>query len=154
MADKTYQEYLEHADAYKVIGSTDLWLHHSYGTQAEDVWLKDLPWEFATDVSNGGSYRYSQPISYTVKAEHPSGLTFHWSFAVEDDHSGSVNLNYARIRTVMYQMPIQVREKFRVLLLQNYLDALKQLKEYQEGIEKYQARVDRLEEIVFEITKP
>ena len=152
--EKTYQEHVELAEAYKALGQTDIWLHRSYGTQSEDVWLKDLPWDLVTDVENGGSYRYRQPISYTMTAEHPSGLTFKWFVGIEDDHSGSIKLDYDRIRTVLFKMPYKVQDKFRVLLLQNYLDARTDLKEFMKHVEAKQANLATLEEIVFNLTKP
>lgn len=104
MKPQRWTDYLPLADHYRAIGQTRIALYAS-----ECV---SFPWEHVTAIANGGTYRNEIPVSVSVEAAHPCGLTFAWFLDLETrDANGTDGYrpNLSLLREVVASIPVGVR---------------------------------------------
>jgi hypothetical protein len=105
----TFEFALQHAEAFKEIGETKVYLDRD----------SELPWEIAEHCEPGGSHRMDIATSVRFIGKHPSGLTFHWMFDIETaDANGSseYKINTAAIVAAIQKMREPVATEFRTYL--------------------------------------
>lgn len=121
MHDITFQKAIENAEHLKALGHTSVYLYD----RNSDT---EFPWQFATNVEAGGSYRLSGPASAKITAKHPTGLEFEWSvdFEGRDANGKSVSLfDRDHLRDVMRKLPKSARLEFGNLLKGEVLPELR-----------------------------
>lgn len=149
MADLSFAKALANKDALISIGQTEVYL---YGDNA-----KDAPWDRATDIDVGGTYRLSGPACARVTAEI-DGLKFSWSLEFEERgaNGSSVSLfDRNGLREAMRKLPPKIRKKFGDLLVRDVLPAMQaRTKEFREYLNKQIDSEDCLRGLIFFANDP
>lgn len=103
---RSWKDDVELAEHYLAIDSTSLHLFDQ----------DDYPWEFVTKAEPGGSGRYNLTTSITVRAEHPSGLSFSWFVDLERPESsgpGHYQVDAAGMVGLMARLKPAIRASLR-----------------------------------------
>lgn len=129
------------AEHYKAIGYTEIELFSFYNTHGDDslrnaerAFTPLLPWDMVTKVESGSSYRYNVPVDMRFTAKHPSGLTFKWSFYIEEggvQARGGPSINVAALVPLLKALPRTAQLQVRDILRTNVA------KMNEEAVEKY-----------------
>lgn len=112
MSGVDWHKAVEQAAHYLAVGQAELYLDSQ---QALDTY----PWEWAARVRTGGTHRLDIDTNVWFMAEHPSGLTFSWSFDLEPysaNGKGSYEIDADACRRVLALLPLAVRGAFRTYL--------------------------------------
>jgi hypothetical protein len=113
MPELTYKQAIAKADSLRDIGQTRIYLSHKE---------TDFPWQYVTDVKEGGSHRLEMSTSVRFTAKCPdSGLEFNWSFDIEPptaDGKGYYQIDTAACQQVTQQLKGPALMKWR-----NYLSS-------------------------------
>lgn len=125
MSIASWREAVEKAESYKAVGQAEVWL------DKRD--LGEYPWEFATRCSAGGSHRFDMDTSVWFYAEHPSGLTFRWSFDLEPasaNGTDSYQIDRTGVARVLGLLPAPAAVLFRDYLRESSKSVLRQANQY------------------------
>lgn len=107
MNELNWRQAVEQAEHYKAIGQADVYL---YGGNDDDY-----PWEYASKVEEGGSHRLDISTNVRFSADHPSGITFRWTFDIEPhsaNGSGSYQIDTKAIEGIFPLMPEPAQRQF------------------------------------------
>lgn len=111
MSEKTWQWHVEQSAHHLALGQTEIYL----GSQST---LDGLPWEFAVGGEEGGSFRWSMPVSFVFHATHPCGLRFRWFIDLELPGSGvALTANWPMLRQILERLPGGSAKEFRAWLI-------------------------------------
>lgn len=116
MHEMTYASAVKNADHLIALGMTTIYLRDDNG----------FPWDKATDVQSGASFRLNGPSSCYIIAED-SGITFKLGVEFEgrDANGRGVSLfERDRLRDVMRRLPPTARRHFAKMLSTEVLPAI------------------------------
>lgn len=86
----------------------------------------DAPWDKATEVECGGTYRFDGPVNFYVIA-HDGGLTFKWSVDMEKRDANGRGVSWfdkERLAIVARKLPTQARLALAAFLAEKVLPDL------------------------------
>ena len=132
MFDMTYSEAIDNANHLIALGQTTVYLRDE----------REFPFDKATDVASGSSYRLSGPSSAYIIA-HDEGLQFKLNIEFEgrDANGKGVSLfDRDRLRELMMKLPAPARKKFAGMLAGEVLSGM--MKRTQEIREALRAQAD------------
>lgn len=99
----------------------------------------DYPWSFVTRCEPGGSHRLDIYTSVRFYAEHPSGLSFDWSFEIEPhtaNGSGRYHIDVEGCQKIIASIPTAAKKQFRTYLAECAAKVREKGDEYREIAEK------------------
>lgn len=145
-----YKKCLSLIEHYKALGITTIHLMngYKYNTNMSEVEFDaTLPWEFVTKVKSGGSMRHNVSVDISFTAEHPDGLTFEWSYYIEDRENpfsvtGEPKIDFTNIKSVFVRLPKPAQLEMQKLLRDNVGAMLKQRQEAWEFYSKVAASAE------------
>lgn len=123
-----WKEAVKLAEHYKATSNTNLYL--------DGKGEADLPWEYVTAVTAGGSHRLGISVSSHITASHPCGLEFFWYIEFEKPEAngtGSYHIDVERLDRIMQRLPFKAKAQFQKQLTETAEAVSKNAAEY-EGI--------------------
>lgn len=124
---ESYEKCVNLVEHYKAIGTTKICLLNLFGhgkSMSDEDFDRGLPWELATSVKAGGSIRHGVEVDLSFEAEHPCGLTFTWSFYIENRdrpfaQTGDPTIDFENILKIAKRLPPQVLLEVQKILRNN-----------------------------------
>lgn len=146
------------AEHYIAIGDTEINLFRYYSRSGKDQPKFDpsLPWNFVTKVKAGGSVRYNVDVDIDFIAEHPSGLTFRWSYYIEEGglhESGPSSIDIEGLRKCLALIPRKAQLEVVNILRDNVREMNEQAQKQREWYLKIKQGAERAELFLEEIEK-
>lgn len=146
-------ELKEHYDALGITEITLMNLYRYNTPLSDEDFDRGLPWEYVTDVKPAGSIRHGVEVDLNFEAAHPSGLTFLWSFYIENRDrlfgvTGGPALDYENIKKVARRLPPPMLLKLQDILRKNVGAMRKQQQEAWEYYSKVASSADFAENFV------
>ncbi len=127
MTDVNWKDAVKNAEAYKIIGNTDIHLFN---------WANDsFPWKYVTDMEIGGSGRLNLTTSVTFVANHPIGITFKWFSDLElkgANGTATYKIDIENILKTAAKLPLNIQQKYSNYLEKVADEIFNKGKEYQE----------------------
>lgn len=96
---RTWQECVPLAEHYIALDETEVYLHREPSAEL---------WQMVTRVEAGSTYRLGMPTGVWFTAEHPSGLSFKWSYELESasaNGKGYYEIDVPRVQRAMSLLP-------------------------------------------------
>lgn len=130
----TVEECLPLVEHLKAVGETAIELTRVYRynqSLSEEAFDKSLPWELVSKVTTGGGVRWGVEIDLRFEAVHPSGLTFSWSYYIENRDNpysvqGGPTLDFENIKKVIVRLPRDMQLEVQKILKNNVAAMQKQ----------------------------
>jgi hypothetical protein len=103
MLDVKWKDAVKKSAHYLAVGQSDIYLYGDSG---------DYPWEYAVSAEAGCTHRIDIATSISFKAQHPSGLSFRWSFDIEGRNANGAStyeIDAKAVAAMMSKVPTKVR---------------------------------------------
>ena len=137
--DWSYAEVEEKAQAIKELGLGEVYLSEG-----------EMPWHLATSCRAGGSHRLDIDTSVWFDGTSPSGIPLRWSFSIEPRSAngrGAYYIDVQGCRSVLAKLSDPCKSQFRQYLGKCAVAVAKQVRDWEEEIERERKIVSDLESI-------